>query len=159
MRDSMRRFVVVSWTIAAVACGTSPTSPSYSGPLTFTDVANFDANINVMTTQSFIAIRDQATWQATWTSLGKAAALPSVDFTKNMVIVAAYGVQPTLGYSIVVQAVSVAQGVITVSVLETKPGSNCVTGQAVINPVDIVQVPATSGTVVGQVTIQVFPCG
>jgi hypothetical protein len=130
-----------------------------SGPLTFTDLARFNNLASGITAPSFVAIRDQATWQAMWTSLGSSAALPSVDFTRNMVIVASNGTQLTLGYSLVIQAVSVAQSVITLSVLETKPGLNCVVGDALTVQFDVIQAPATSGSVVGQVTVQTFNCG
>lgn len=74
-------------------------------------------------------IRDQAAWTAMWAKLREGSALsetpPAVDFTQDMVIVAAMEMQPCVSKVTVRSAVK-RGGELVVDVLEAPPAPNCV---------------------------------
>jgi hypothetical protein len=88
-----------------------------------------------------LVIRDANAWAELWSELG-VGERPEVDFSKNLVVVAAAGQRPTGGHEIAVDQVTQAGGVLTISVVETSPGPNCMTTASLTQPVDVVVVPA-----------------
>jgi hypothetical protein len=95
-----------------------------------------------------IVVEDAEEWAQVWSRLWNnqhpVPPLPAVDFSREVVVVAAMGTRPNGGYSIRVQAAAVHEGSLTVRVVETSPGSRCVTTQAITTPTDVVRV-ARSG--------------
>lgn len=95
-----------------------------------------------------IVVENEEQWAQVWSRLWRhqhpVPALPAVDFQQEIVVVAAMGTRPNGGYAIRVQAAAVHEGSLTVRVVETSPGSNCVTTQAITTPTDVVRV-ARSG--------------
>jgi len=90
-----------------------------------------------------LIIRDANTWAAFWSELG-VGQRPAVDFTKGMVVAVAAGQRPSGGYEIQVHRVAQQAGELTVEVLETVPGPNCMTSASLTQPVDVVVLPAVS---------------
>jgi hypothetical protein len=90
-----------------------------------------------------LVIRDANAWAAFWSELG-AGDRPDVDFTQNVVIVAATGQRRSGGYEIAVDRIDQRDGQLTIEVVETAPGPNCLTTGAVTQPVDVVVVPLAS---------------
>jgi hypothetical protein len=90
-----------------------------------------------------LVIRDANAWAAFWSELG-AGDRPDVDFTQNVVIVAAAGQRQSGGHEIAVDRVNQADGQLTIEVVETTPGPNCLTTGAVTQPVDVVVVPVAA---------------
>ena len=87
-----------------------------------------------------LVIRDANTWAEFWSELGLGDR-PGVDFSKDMVIAVAAGQQPTGGHEIAVKGITHAEGELTIEVLETRPGPNCMTTTALTQPVDVVVIP------------------
>lgn len=92
-----------------------------------------------------LVIRDANAWADLWSELG-AGDRPAVDFTRNVVVVAAAGQRPTGGYEIAVDGVRQTAGELTIQVVETTPGPNCSTTASSTQPVDVVVVPAVKPT-------------
>lgn len=90
-----------------------------------------------------MVLRDANGFAQLWSELG-AGERPDVDFTQNVVVVAAAGEQPSGGHSIAISRVSQADGQLTIQVVETTPGPNCVTTGAATRPVDVVVVPTAA---------------
>jgi hypothetical protein len=88
-----------------------------------------------------LVIRDANTWSEFWSELG-VGDRPDVDFTKNVVVAVAAGERPTGGYEIAVDRVLQANGELTVEVVETAPGPNCVSTGSPTQPVDLVVLPS-----------------
>jgi hypothetical protein len=87
-------------------------------------------------------IRDANAWAEFWSELGTGDR-PDVDFTRNVVVAVAAGQRPSGGHEIAVDRVTESDGQLTIEVLETTPGPNCITAGSVTQPVDVVVVPAT----------------
>ena len=92
-------------------------------------------------TPARLIIRDDSSYARFWTSLG-AGARPAVDFSRDIVIVAASGQRNTGGNGIAVERVTRTGDGLAVEVVETTPGANCMTTQAITQPVDVVVVAA-----------------
>lgn len=90
-----------------------------------------------------LVIRDANTWAEFWSELG-VGERPAVDFSRDVVVVAAAGQRPSGGHEIVVDRVSQTDGELAVEVVETTPGPNCMTTSSLTQPVDVVLVPAVA---------------
>lgn len=87
-----------------------------------------------------MVIRDANSFAELWSELGTGDR-PDVDFTRNVVVVAAAGQRPSGGYEIAIDRVGQADSQLTIQVVETAPGPNCVTTGAATQPVDVVVIP------------------
>lgn len=106
-------------------------------------------------------VRDGATWNALWARITRTGAplpLPAVDFTREMVLVAAMGSRPTGGYTVTIEGVDEAGGEWVARVAEQRPGARCGTIQAVTAPVDAVAVPRSDRPVRWAVRQVVHDC-
>ena len=90
-------------------------------------------------------IKDAAHWEKLWkqhsTSAGSAEKIPTVDFSKEMVIVATMGTQRTGGYSIEMVRVEPSGKTLSISVKQTSPPPGALTIQALTAPFHFVVVP------------------
>ena len=143
-----------------ISCGGSPAAPAQ--PLTVTTLLNFNAADDVFPVQTFQVVRDQATWQTLWAKLNAndspPRALPAVDFSTDMVVVAAAGGKPTAGYRVSVDSASERSGAVTVEVTMTSPGPTCGLLTVFTSPVATAKLPMRQGPVNFDVTPQVG-CG
>jgi hypothetical protein len=84
-------------------------------------------------------------WAAAWDRLHEhrfpKPASPAIDFTTDVIILAAMGERMTSGYSVAITETRVFAGVFYVTVHETSPEPTCGRYQALTAPVHIVQVP------------------
>ncbi len=91
-------------------------------------------------------VREQQGWLEFWgvltAALLPAPEPPSVDFTQDMVIVAAMGSRPTGGYTISIEGVYTSGGELYVDVLERSPGLGCFSTQVITAPVTAVRLGA-----------------
>jgi hypothetical protein len=94
---------------------------------------------------SRLVIRDEATWSSAWeTYQGRVTprpAAPAVDFTREMVLLAAMGERSSGGYSIQIDEAAASEGALYVAVTESSPGAGCVTSQSLSQPVVYARVP------------------
>jgi hypothetical protein len=95
-----------------------------------------------VTAPARLVIRDDTTYARFWSALGDAGSRPSVDFTRDLIIVAAAGQQTAGGHSIEIERVTRVGAGLAIQVVETMPGPGCPTAQALTQPVDVVVVEA-----------------
>jgi hypothetical protein len=91
-------------------------------------------------------VRDPVDWRRTWIQTRRAStdsALPPVDFSRQMVIVAGMGNVPSTGYELFVDSVTSLEWGTLIFVRSTSP-AGCSGGALVTAPVDIVRVPKTT---------------
>jgi protease stability complex PrcB-like protein len=90
-----------------------------------------------------LVIRDANSWAEFWSELGTGDR-PDVDFAQAVVVAVAAGQRPSGGYEIAVDHVTQADGELTVQVVETTPGPNCMSTSSPTQPVDVVVVPVVA---------------
>jgi hypothetical protein len=120
-------------------------------PTQTTQSPAFDAALQAFRSQSGIeerqrlVIRDAARWREVWAAIVRnispAPAAPDVDFSRQMIVLAAMGSRPTGGASITIVGVERAGGRLRVTVRETSPGRGCMTTQAFTAPLAAALVP------------------
>jgi hypothetical protein len=104
-----------------------------------------------MATPQRLVVRDANAWRDTWTAIWRDVSppppLPVVDFSRDMVVVAALGQRPTGGFSIVIADARVENGGLRVTVRTVSPGPGCGTTLAITQPVDAARLPRFDGRV------------
>jgi hypothetical protein len=116
-----------------------------SEPYSFAFVSGMDRPARLM-------IRDAATWQAVWTQIHRGSSPlsppPTIDFSREMVVVAALGTHSSGGYGILVDGASVVDTDGTaIAVRSISPGPDCGVTAAFTEPVDIARMQRRDGTV------------
>jgi hypothetical protein len=93
-----------------------------------------------------LVIRDEITWQATWNQIwrgnSEVPSVPAVDFSREMVVVAALGTRSSGGYGIMIDnATETPSNALNIVVRSITPGAKCATTAAFTQPVDIARIP------------------
>ncbi len=98
-----------------------------------------------------LVIRESEDWSAFWHELHETLVPtpqpPALDFSGRMVIAATLGLRPTGGHTITITEIFQSDENLFVIVLETSPGSGCLTTQALGAPALAVSVPRIDGEV------------
>lgn len=90
---------------------------------------------------SRLVVRDSATFASTWSQLTQSETpAPSVDFSHDIVLVAAMGTQRTGGYAIGIDTVTLGNDSLVAIVRLHQPGAGCMLAQMLTDPVAIVRV-------------------
>jgi hypothetical protein len=109
-----------------------------------------------------IVIRDRETWQSVWGRLydrgSTVPPLPEIDFSHEIVLLAAAGSRPSSGYDVLITGASEADGVVTVEALIRSPAATCGTATVITEPVDLARMPGRNGTVRFHLTAGVNAC-
>ena len=107
-------------------------------------------------------LRDEQSWLEFWRALtavvSPAPEPPTVDFTADMVLVAAMGRRATGGFAVSVEGVYTSDGALYVDVLERSPGVGCLSAQVITTPVTAVRVRVHDGSVQFVTREQSGPC-
>jgi hypothetical protein len=95
-----------------------------------------------------LVVRDSASWRQTWTRVNQPfipqPPLPPIDFTREMVIVAAMGTQPTSASGIRIDAALSDGSRLRVEIQRRESANTCRTQSVKSQPVDIVRLPASN---------------
>jgi hypothetical protein len=93
----------------------------------------------------YTAVRDYRSWHAMWDSIvarhGPKPLSPAVDFSKDMILIAATGSKPSGGYAIRIVSVRETGKELVATAVRISPGPRCGATAAIIAPADIVRVP------------------
>ena len=157
----MKRFVCLALVLLAAGCS-SPTSPESLTLVRLGSAAAPLTSYSGLRESQRLVIRDQATWQQTWSAIwsntAPQPALPTIDFTREMVILAALGERPTGGYSIFVDSASETAAGVTIAVRSLASDSGCPVTLALTQPVDIARMTRRDGHVEFAETFAIQRC-
>ncbi len=140
--------------IAAAACGASGDSglgPNATVVRTESaDTLFLRASFSGLSDSGTFAVRTADEWAGMWAKATRgqqpAAAAPTVDFSRNMVLLVAMGTRPSGGYVARIDRVYDASGTRVVEATFTSP-QNCLTTQALTAPYAAVIAPTTAAPV------------
>ena len=93
-----------------------------------------------------LEIRSEAEWRGQWMRIhrDRNAVPPPVDFSRDMVLLAAMGSQPSGGYVLAIESILDRPDALIVFVRHTAPGPRCGAIAVVTSPLDAVVIPATA---------------
>ena len=139
-RHSIVRLLGVLFVLVSVACE-SPTGPGDPLPVTRILQGAFSS----ADTSQRLVVRSQAELSAAWATMfrdeSEPPALPTVDFSRDMVIIALAGGKPSGGYCIFVQAATSKNGLAEVMIRSIGPSPSSLILPVVTHPYDVVRVP------------------
>lgn len=158
------RFILLVAALVTAACD-RPGSPTNGTPLSMTRLREGAASFMTFSgyEQSItLVVRDRDAWQLVWNQAHRnifpIPPVPEIDFSTEMIVVAALGTRPSSGYDVVFTRASEANGVITVNAEARAPGPNCGTLTVITSPLDLARVPARSGTVLFHIMPSTVRC-
>ena len=162
----MRRLLLL---VAACAChGTlasgQPGLARDASPITRLGSSNSSFTVfSGFSDSARIVVRDSTAWGETWRTIHRPfippPPIPSVDFSREMVLVAALGARPSEGYEIVFENVREDTSGIEVDVRVTEPARGCPVAAAMTQPVDLARIAASGRAVRFRQRNVVVPCG
>lgn len=109
-----------------------------------------------------LVVRDAAAWSALWQNIHATTdpmpPLPDVDFGQEMIVAAALGTRNSGGYNVLLTQANEDSGGVEIQVLETSPGADCFTTQALTQPIDLGRIERRDGPVRFAVTRHIKRC-
>ena len=143
----MKPALVLASLLPLAACATAPVDPPDTQ---FISLAK--GTLSGIGLPGAHVARDAASWKALWADharvLMPAPALPAVDFSSYVVVIAAGGSRPSAGYALSVQRVHPEDGKLVVDARESAPAAGSLQAQVVSSPYEIVLVPRTGSELV-----------
>jgi hypothetical protein len=140
--------------------------PGLSRDPSLTRLGDSNASFTVFsgfTDSARIVVRDTASWRQTWQTIHRpfipSPPVPDVDFSRQMVLVAAMGERPSEGYEIVFEGVREDTAGIEVDVRVSEPARGCPVAAAMTQPVDLARIVASARAVRFRQRNVVVPCG
>ena len=133
--------LIISIGLAAPALGQQAHVTRFGGP-----ADGFTQYSGIRDSQR-VVIRDSQAWQRYWAEIHRpfipSPAMPEVDFSREIVVLAAMGTRPTGGFIIRIDTATVDSNRVLVQVTQVVPGKGCAVPAAVTQPVDMVRVSTT----------------
>jgi hypothetical protein len=157
----LRRAIFLS-----VVCGTGCQSPTDPAPLIRLGPESLDPIaqewFSGFTERARWVVRDVGQWVMVWdqtyAGYSEPPPQPAVDFSSDMILVAALGDGRSSSSTLSIERVVSRDAALVVDVVERVPGPDCFVLAVITNPVVMVRVPAFSGRVVFKERRQVLTC-
>ncbi len=111
----------------------------------FTTVSKGDASGQQTARQ--VTVRTAAEWKTLWKEHAPAEKMPTIDFTKDMVVGIFLGTKPSTGHSVEIVGVRMQEGELIVEYVQKQPGRGTMAAQILTEPYHLVSVPQHAGTV------------
>ena len=157
----LRRAILLS-----VVCGIGCQSPTDTAPVILLGPESLDPiayeMLSGFTKPARLVVRDAdhwvVMWDQTYAGYSEAPPQPAVDFSSDMIVVAALGDGRSSNSYLSIDRVVSRNGALVVDVVERVPGPNCLVLEVTMTPVVMVRVPASLGRVVFKERRRVFTC-
>ena len=100
-----------------------------------------------------LVVRDSVAWRAVWDRIqakrSPKVPPPTINFTREMVVLIGLGTRGSTGHSIQVDSIRAREsgGVLEVHITKTRPTSGTEVGMLATAPLDVVRLPRRSGKV------------
>lgn len=118
---------------------------SMSAQPLFTSVAK--GEVSGQQTAKQVTVRSAAEWKALWNDHAPTENLPTVDFTKDMVVGIFLGSQPSAGHGVEIVGVRTEGKDLIVEYVQKQPARGIMAAQILTEPYHLVAVPQHAGTV------------
>ena len=159
-RCCMRYSLLLAAAVATAGCVTNPgfgngfASPGGSTAIPYRRDDGVSAALqghSGLADSTRMVIRNQSRFQDSWARLVAhvypVPEMPSIDFSREMVIIASAGTKPSSGYSIRIGRLARVDGVIYADVVSERPGSSCLVNSMPTMPADLIIAPNSNEAV------------
>jgi protease stability complex PrcB-like protein len=138
--------IVAAVGIAACSSAVAPGAPRVPLPITrFTPRSEAFSSFSGIRTPTRSVVRDSSAWRVTWQQINQPffppPPLPTVDFNREMVLLAGMGTQPSGGYELLIERATRDTTGIEVQLRRISPGAGCPVSAVLTQPLDLVRVP------------------
>lgn len=165
----MRLAASIATVVLVAACEPAPEQEPVAAPTATIAMVRLAADSGTFAmnsgyeTPATLVIRDSSAWAAAWSTIQLGveppAAMPAVDFAREMLVLVAIGQQPNGGHSVVITSSTYdSTGAVVVRAEHATPGSSCMNTMALVQPVDVARIPQTDATVRFEVTPMTREC-
>lgn len=148
LRRDVRHLVLAMVAAGTAACSSTlgPGAPRELLPITRFAPTNSDfSSFSGIRTPRHAVVRDSTTWRTTWQQINQPffpqPPLPTVDFNREMVLLAAMGTEPSGGYELLIESATRDTTGIDVQLRRVSPGAGCPVSAVLTQPLDLVRVP------------------
>ena len=118
---------------------------SVTAQVTLTNVAKGDMSGQQIAKQ--VTVRTPSEWKVLWKDHAPTESLPSVDFTKKMVVGVFLGTKPSAGHEVEITGTRHASQELIVEYVQKQPAPGTMTAQMLTEPYHLVSVPKHDGPV------------
>ena len=147
-RDVPRACIAFMAAIASAACSSTLAPAASREPLPITRFTRTNAafsSFSGIRTPTRAVVRDSSTWRTTWQQINQPffpqPPLPAVDFTREMVLLAGMGTEPSGGYELLIERATRDTAGVDVQLRRISPGAGCPVSAVLTQPLDLVRVP------------------
>lgn len=164
MRNAARMWLLVTTSAChtAFAAGHSPAHRQPVPLLRFRDGPGAFSTYSGLIDSARLVVRDSSAWRQLWRQINRPfipqPVLPSVDFHREMVVVAALGSRSSGGFDVVIDSAAEDSVGIEVDVRRSSPAAGCPVAAAITQPVDLAKLPASGRTLRFRERSTVIPC-
>ena len=164
----MRRALLAGFLgLCAATSGRLAAQPSADrGPVAVTRLRDGESGFSAYTgfvDSVRVVVRDSIRWRAVWARINRPfippPALPVIDFSREMVVVAGLGNRSSAGYDIVIESAEHDSAGIEVALRRIGPAPDCPVAAVMTQPVDVARIPASEERVRFRERSVVVPCG
>lgn len=130
----------------------------HTAPVVFETIE--EGSHGIFSERKNFVIKSGNEWHDLWGEIHQngSVSLPDIDFSTQMVLALFQGQKPSGGYSIAVDRVTDSGGAVTVSILESEPGSGCRVTEALTTPYYLLKLKRFDGPIVSTLERIVVPC-
>lgn len=155
----MKNLFYLTFIFLLISCSTTKELTS-SKHIEFKSIAkNSNSGFEKLTQEVFNNQQDfDKAWATAWSHFSDPTPTPSIDFTKETIVLVALGMRNNGGYQLKINSVHEQGNEITVDYTEITPNSKCATTQAIVFPYEFISIPKTSTKVVFKTSEQVGDC-
>ncbi|MBB4635287.1 protease complex subunit PrcB family protein [Longimicrobium terrae] len=140
--------------LLAAACGDNPSSPPAANKLpagevvALTPLTGFSPHYSAFDKPARVVVTSDTIWARIAGELfTQGAARPAIDFSREIVLFAAMGTRSSGGFRIEIERAVRTDGAVVAEVVETSPGGNCISTQALTRPVYAVRMARPDASV------------
>lgn len=142
------------------SCASTKESTSNTGEIVFKSITKGkNSGFENPTTKVIVTQQElEIIWKQAWSRFSDVPQLPTIDFSKNQVVLIALGAKNNGGYSLEIEKITESKKEFTVNYFETKAGENCMTTQAIVFPFELIEIEKTAKKVVFNSSEKIVDC-
>ena len=154
------KYLLFILSIIVFSCTNTKQTTSTTENITFNSIKkSSNSGFEELTTKVISSqIEFEQIWKQTWSRISDAPQIPAIDFSQKQIVLIALGAKNNGGFGLEIENITQTKNEISVNYLETKPGTNCLSTQAIVFPFELIEIEKTAKKVVFKSTEKIIEC-